>query len=60
MLNQYNSVPSRFSDQDQISMTKNNQDQVKIAVLRSGVILDVQFKVEVNSLLKIKVHLTKF
>ena len=33
-------------------MTKNNQDQVKIAILRSGVILDVQFKNEVYSLLK--------
>ena len=45
-------MPSRPSDQDQISMTKINQDQVKIAVLRSGVILDVQFKNEVYSLLE--------
>ena len=52
VLNQYSSVPSRPSDQDQISVSKNNQDQVKIAVLRSGVILDVQFKNEVYSLLK--------
>ena len=52
-LNQYSSVPSRPSDQDQFSeKTKTNQDQIKIAVLRSGVILDVQFKNEIYSLLK--------
>ena len=48
ILDQYSSVPSRLDDQAQ----KSDQDQAKIAVLRSGVILDVQFKKEVHSLLK--------
>ena len=48
ILNQYSSVPSRLSDQAQRSV----QDQAKISVLRSGVILDVQFKREVHSLLE--------
>ena len=52
ILNQYSSVPSRLSDQAQNSEeTKTNQDKAKLAVLRSGVILDVQFKNEVHSLL---------
>ena len=48
ILDQYSSVPSRLDDQAQ----KSDQDQAKIAVLRSGVILDVQFKKEVHSLLE--------
>ena len=48
ILDQYSSVPSRLDDQAQ----KSDQDQAKIAVLRSGVILDVQFKREIHSLLK--------
>ena len=53
-------MPLRLSDQDQNSVktkadqyqTKTVQYQVKISVLRSGVILDVQFKNEAYSLLK--------
>ena len=41
-------MPSRLDDQVQ----KSDQDQAKIAVLRSGVILDVQFKKEIHSLLR--------
>ena len=48
ILNQYSSVPSRLSNQTQ----RSDQDQAKLAVLRSGVILDVQFKKEVHSLLE--------
>ena len=48
ILNQDSSVPSRLSDQAQ----RSDQDQAKISVLRSGVILDVQFKGEVHSLLE--------
>ena len=48
ILNQYSSVPSGLSDQAQ----RSHQDQAKLAVLRSGVILDVQFKREVHSLLE--------
>ena len=48
ILNQYSSVPSKLSDQTQ----RSDQDEAKLAVLKSGVILDVQFKKEVNSLLE--------
>ena len=41
-------MTSRLSDQAQ----RSDQDQAKLAVLRSGVILDVQFKKEVHSLLE--------
>ena len=48
VLNQYSSVPSRLSDQAQ----RSDQDQAKISVLRSGVILDVELKREVHFLLE--------
>ena len=48
IFNQSSSVLSKLSDQAQ----RSDQDQAKLAVLRSGVILDVQFKKEIHSLLE--------